>query len=132
MNIGSWINILFHDIRRDMEEDIIKYLGLKVRSLRETAQMTQEELANFCDVSWRTISNLERGRGVPDLRMVYKIAKRFDVGMDDLMGVKVQRCKSLSRISLENQLIERICALDDHLLDFLADQLDIVLKHFRK
>lgn len=44
-----------------MENDLNKYLGLRVRSLRENAQMTQEELANVCDVSWRTISNLERG-----------------------------------------------------------------------
>ena len=132
MNVGSWINILFHDIRRDMEEDMIKYLGLKVRSLRGTEKLTQEELANFCDVSWRTISNLERGQGAPDLFTVYKIAKRFDVGMDDLLNIKVQHRKSLSRISLENQLIERIRTLDDRLLDFIADQLDVVLKHFKE
>lgn len=36
-----------------MENDLNKYLGLRVRSLRENAQMTQEELANVCDVSWR-------------------------------------------------------------------------------
>ncbi len=115
-----------------MEEDMIKYLGLKVRSLRGTEKLTQEELANFCDVSWRTISNLERGQGAPDLFTVYKIAKRFDVGMDDLLNIKVQHRKSLSRISLENQLIERIRTLDDRLLDFIADQLDVVLKHFKE
>ena len=44
-----------------MKEDVKKYLGLKVRAIREAAGMTQEELAATCDVSWRTISNLERG-----------------------------------------------------------------------
>ncbi|MFQ8668401.1 MAG: helix-turn-helix domain-containing protein [Alphaproteobacteria bacterium] len=49
-----------------MKEDVKKYLGLKVRAIREAAGMTQEELAATCDVSWRTISNLERGTVVPD------------------------------------------------------------------
>lgn len=132
MNSGSWINNLFHDIRRNMENNIIKYLGLKVRSLRETAQITQEELANVCDVSWRTISNLERGQGVPDLLMVYKIAERFGIGMDELLNIKIQPRKSLSRISAENQLIERIRGMDDGLLNFIVDQLDVILKHFKE
>ena len=46
MKFGSWINNLFHGIECDMENDLNKYLGLRVRSLRENAQMTQEELAN--------------------------------------------------------------------------------------
>lgn len=132
MNFGSWINNLFHGIRRIMEENIKKYLGLKVRSLRETAQITQEELANFCDVSWRTISNLERGLVVPDLLMIYKISQRFNVGVDELLNVKAQPRKSLSRISAENQLIERIRTMDDHMLDFVVDQLNVVIKHFKE
>ncbi len=115
-----------------MEENIKKYLGLKVRSLRETAQITQEELANFCDVSWRTISNLERGLVVPDLLMIYKISQRFNVGVDELLNVKAQPRKSLSRISAENQLIERIRTMDDHMLDFVVDQLNVVIKHFKE
>ncbi len=51
----------------NMKEDIKKYLGLKVRAVREASGMTQEELAAACEVSWRTISNLERGTVVPDL-----------------------------------------------------------------
>ena len=47
--------------KHNMKEDVKKYLGLKVRAIREAAGMTQEELAATCDVSWRTISNLERG-----------------------------------------------------------------------
>lgn len=34
-----------------MENDLNKYLGLRVRSLRENAQMTQEELAKRCELA---------------------------------------------------------------------------------
>ena len=131
MKFGSWINNLFHGIECDMENDLNKYLGLRVRSLRENAQMTQEELANVCDVSWRTISNLERGCVTPDLVMICKISKKFNVGLDDLLNIEVQRRKSMSRIATENLLIERIKTIDDPTLDFVVEQLNLEGK-FRK
>lgn len=113
-----------------MENDLNKYLGLRVRSLRENAQMTQEELANVCDVSWRTISNLKRGCVTPDLVMICKISKKFNVGLDDLLNIEVQRRKSMSRIATENLLIERIKTIDDPTLDFVVEQLNVVFKYF--
>lgn len=113
-----------------MENDLNKYLGLRVRSLRENAQMTQEELANVCDVSWRTISNLEWGCVTPDLVMICKISKKFNVGLDDLLNIEVQRRKSMSRIATENLLIERIKTIDDPTLDFVVEQLNVVFKYF--
>lgn len=130
MKFGSWINNLFHGIECDMENDLNKYLGLRVRSLRENAQMTQEELANVCDVSWRTISNLERGCVTPDLVMICKISKKFNVGLDDLLNIEVQRRKSMSRIATENLLIVRIKTIDDPTLDFVVEQLNVVFKYF--
>lgn len=130
MKFGLWINNLFHGIECDMENDLNKYLGLRVRSLRENAQMTQEELANVCDVSWRTISNLERGCVTPDLVMICKISKKFNVGLDDLLNIEVQRRKSMSRIATENLLIERIKTIDDPTLDFVVEQLNVVFKYF--
>lgn len=114
-----------------MKENIKKYLGLKVRSLRENAGLTQEDLAVFCDVSWRTISNLERGQVVPDLLMICKIAERFDIGLDEMLDIQVQNRKTLSRIAEENMLIERIKATDDKLLDFIVDQIEVTIKHLK-
>ena len=125
-----WINNLFQSINWIMKEDIKKSLGIKVRSLRENAGMTQEELASVCDVSWRTISNLERGLVVPDLLMVYKIAKRFHVSIDEMMGLNFSDRKSVRRLETENVIIEKIKMMDDRLLDYAADQLNLLLKHF--
>ena len=75
---------------------------------------------------------MERGLVVPDLLMIYKISQRFNVGVDELLNVKAQPRKSLSRISAENQLIERIRTMDDHMLDFVVDQLNVVIKHFKE
>lgn len=125
-----WINNLFQSINWIMKEDIKKSLGIKVRSLRENAGMTQEELASVCDVSWRTISNLERGLVVPDLLMVYKIARRYHVSIDEMMGLNFSDRKSVRRLETENIIIEKIKMMDDRLLDYAADQLNLLLKHF--
>ncbi|MBQ8671410.1 MAG: helix-turn-helix transcriptional regulator [Alphaproteobacteria bacterium] len=113
-----------------MKNDVRKYLGLKVRAMREAANMTQEELASVCDVSWRTISNLERGTVVPDLFMIYRIAQNFDVRIDELLDYQIINKKSLSRLKKENKVIEKIKHIDDNLLDYIDEQLCLLLKHF--
>lgn len=113
-----------------MKDDIKKYLGLKVKALRENANLTQEDLAIFCDVSWRTISNLERGLVVPDLLMLCRISQYFGTGLDEMLDIKVQNHKSLSRLEKENLVIEKIKSTDDNILDYVADQLNLILKHF--
>ena len=113
-----------------MKENVIKYLGIKVRAMRESSGMTQEDLASACDVSWRTISNLERGKVVPDLLMIYHISRQFNVSIDDMLNNKVDNSKSLSRLEKENALVENIRLLDDKLLSYVDEQLHLLLKHF--
>ena len=105
-------------------------MGIKVRAMREAAKMTQEELAVICDVSWRTISNLERGTVVPDLLMIYRIAQNFNVRIDELLDHQIINQKSLSRLEKENMVIEKIKQTDDNVLDYIDEQLCLLLKHF--
>ncbi len=136
VNYDLFYEILFVDkqnismYRYNMKKDVRKYLGLKVRAMREAANMTQEELATICDVSWRTISNLERGTVVPDLFMIYRIAQNFDVKIDELLDHQIINQKSLSRIEKENIIIEKIKRIDDNILDYIDEQLCLLLKHF--
>ena len=118
--------------KHNIKEDVKKYLGLKVRAIREAAGMTQEELAATCDVSWRTISNLERGTVVPDLVMIYKISQEFNISIDEMLDNKIADNKSLSRLEKENQIIEKIRKIDDNLLDYIDEQLRLLLKHFHR
>ena len=117
-------------MKENVNGNIKKYLGIRIRSLRESAGLTQEDLASFCDVSWRTISNLERGLVVPDLLMLCKIAKKFNVSLDELLNIELQHHKSLSRIAEENLLIERIKSMDDKLLNYTSALVEVALKYF--
>ena len=107
-----------------------KSLALKVKALRESAMLTQEALADKCEVSWRTISNLERGLVVPDLYMLVKIAQIFNVSIDEMLNLQINDNKSRSRLEREQFLIEKITRANDKILDYLLDQLILLFKYF--
>lgn len=101
-------------------------LALKVKALREVASLTQEELADQCGVSWRTISNLERGLVVPDLCMLYKMSQIFNVSIDEMLESKINSHKSRSRLDREQFVIEKIKTSDDKVLGFITDQIMLI------
>ena len=113
-----------------MKDKLKKSLALKIKALRESASITQEELAYKCDVSWRTISNLERALVVPDLIMLYKISQIFNVSIDILLYVNIDNNKSRSRLDKEQYITEKIKYVNDKTLDYILDELILLFKHF--
>lgn len=60
-------------------------LGKKIQQLRKLSGMTQEQVAEKCNVSRQTISKWEAETSVPDLESVIVISKLFQVSLDDLL-----------------------------------------------
>ena len=57
-----------------------------VKRLREKMGLSQEKLARLADVSNNTIINIEAGKqNNPTIETLKKIAKAFEVGVDDLI-----------------------------------------------
>lgn len=125
-----WNNIFFQDRIHFMKDQIKKSLAFKVKALREASRLTQEELASKCNVSWRTVSNLERGLVIPDLIMLIQMSQIFNTTLNDLTGLEIDATKSKSRLAREQFLIEKIRSLNDKSLDFLLDELILIFKHF--
>lgn len=59
---------------------------LKIKELREEAQMTQKQLAEKISSMQRNVSNWEQGVSQPDLETVVAIADIFEVSLDELFG----------------------------------------------
>jgi len=60
----------------------------RIRELREKHGITQEALAEKVDVTRQTILFLEKGKYNPSLRLAYKIARVFDLKVDDVFSFK--------------------------------------------
>lgn len=56
----------------------------KLEELRSYAGITQEEFAKKMKVSRQTISALEKGRYNPSIILAFKIAKYFEMAIEDV------------------------------------------------
>lgn len=62
------------------------YLGKKIRQLRRAKDLTQEQLADYLNVSYQSVSKWETGTATPDLAFVIPLARLFGVSTDELLG----------------------------------------------
>ncbi|MPW40051.1 helix-turn-helix domain-containing protein [Thermococcus sp. 101 C5] len=56
----------------------------RLRELREERGLTQEELARALGVTRQTIIAIEKGKYDPSLRLAFKIARLFNVKIEDI------------------------------------------------
>ena len=56
----------------------------KIEEIRKERGLRQEELAEIMKVSRQTISSLENGRYNPSITLAFKIAKYFEMQIEDV------------------------------------------------
>ncbi|CEP41970.1 helix-turn-helix transcriptional regulator [Paraclostridium sordellii] len=56
----------------------------RLEEIRKQREITQKELANILEVSRQTISSLEKGRYNPSIILAFKIARYFDMAIEDI------------------------------------------------
>ena len=57
-------------------------IGLKLRHLRKSRKITQQDIADMVDIQRSTISNYEIGRRTPHLKDLQRLAEAYGVGLD--------------------------------------------------
>lgn len=62
----------------------------RIRELRKSQNLSQEELAGICDVSRQTINAIENNKYDPSLDLAFKIALHLDTTVDDLFQFKLE------------------------------------------
>ena len=55
-----------------------------LEEIRKAKGITQEELANALEVSRQTVGSLENGRYNPSIILAFKIARFFDVAIEEV------------------------------------------------
>lgn len=55
-----------------------------LEEIRKERGITQEELAKILEVSRQTVSSLEKGRYNPSIILAFKIAKYFNMAIEDI------------------------------------------------
>ena len=68
---------------------IVEVFGKVLRELREAKQLSQEKLAEYCELDRTYISLLERGLRQPTITTIFKLAKALNITPSQLIE-KVQ------------------------------------------
>lgn len=79
---------------KDTKDDIRKKLGERIRELRKSAGITQEQLGENAELSYKFIGELERGQVNVSLDSIARIAEALGVKIGDLFSkekIPVQR-----------------------------------------
>ena len=73
---GLWLYESF--VRKEMN------IGTIIKKLRHQRDLTQEQLAEYLNVSVSAVSQWESGKTVPDVSTLLALANFFDVTLDEL------------------------------------------------
>ena len=66
---------------------IVKVFGEILRELRIKNQLSQEKLAELCDLDRTYISMLERGLRQPTINTIFKIARALNIKPSELIVI---------------------------------------------
>lgn len=68
------------------KEELLQRFGASVRAHRDARELTQEQLAELCDLHVTYISQIERGLKNLSLFNIYRVALALDVAPGELFG----------------------------------------------
>ena len=68
-------------------------IGYKIKELRKSRGLTQEQLANSVNVSFQAVSKWENDIALPDISIIPALARYFGVSMDELFDFDLTEIK---------------------------------------
>lgn len=75
--------------------------GKRLKTLRKSVDITQEQLADALGISYQAVSKWETGSGLPDISLLPGIAEFFGVSTDWLLGIKTDNADEKINAVLE-------------------------------
>lgn len=111
----NYLSKLFTINKMEDVMDDKKYLGLKIRALRKSKNLTQEKLSEIIEISPRQMVKIEMGQIYPSIEVLKKIAEVFEISVQNLFDNEYYD----DITSLKEKLHSKIDAMDERNIRFL-------------
>ena len=85
-------------------DKLARYAGEKIKQLRISHGMTQEDLANKLDIGKSAVSNYEKGYRKPKQSLIFKLANTFDVSINYFFPETTENISQPEILTIYNQL----------------------------
>lgn len=112
--------------------NIKKEIGVRIRTIRKKRGLTQEDMADRCDLHWTYIGGLERGERNPTLTTIKRIADGLKVDIHTLLGRSTREDAPLSSREKKEGKILKMLHKDDETAVDLASRLVREVIHWRE
>lgn len=86
-------------------------IGSKIRKRRKELNISQEKLAEFCDVGTTHISHIETGNCIPSLKVFISILNALDITADALLCDELNSTQQTYINDLSEMLED--CSIED-------------------
>lgn len=115
-------------------------IGNKLKSLRETHNLSQAELAKKLNISQQALSKWENNHSEPDIISLKAISNFFNISLDTLLNNKynskinnqIKEKEIIRQILIKYNIIDTNTILNDQMIDtifnFIKINKDILLK----
>lgn len=88
-----------------MNHDLKSIVGARIKAARKAAGLTQAQLAEAIDRTVEAISNIERGRSLPPLDLLGRIAGEINCPLSALVDMSAYERASPERAALEIRIL---------------------------
>ena len=72
-------------------EDLKETIAANLIRLRQSAGLTQLQLAEMLNYSDKAVSKWERGESIPDLRVLIQLSRLYHITLDDIVSVQPEK-----------------------------------------
>jgi len=73
---------------------LVQIFGTILREIRTGKGISQEKLAEYCDLDRTYISLLERGQRQPTLTTIFRLAEALEISPSELISITEKRVKN--------------------------------------
>lgn len=75
-------------MRTEIFNSLSTKIGTRIRILRETKNMSQQDLADLCNFDKGDMSKIESGKANPTIKTLLKISQALEVKFPDLFQIE--------------------------------------------
>lgn len=104
-------------------------LGEKIKSLRKSKGISQEELASMLKINRNYLSRIETGKSEPTSGVLKDIATIFSVDLNSLLDIDSEDNKSTDKVKY---IVDNCKYLHDKDLDFIVRIMSIMREEYVK
>ena len=121
-------------------------IGTRIKKIRESKGLSQEELAHKSDVSQSTISSIESSKSMPSALNLYKITKVLEVDLEEILSKSGEMNNSDFKDSAmavynqinptfnisDSELLKNLLQLNSEIVRMLKIQTELIEQNFSR